>query len=473
MNKRKIIKQKKTWVQRFSDISDNIGLAYVSFLLISILLIKIVVMCDNTWHIIGDNQFLAVIALVGIVIISLGCAIFIGINVTPWINKKLSDKFDFPLSQLPDVVISIFFVITSFVAVLVVVNSLKVSFGVRWLPNSGNIATLFSVCVAVVAYLGNTRSKFIISAEDKVGLLLDDNELRDDTFYFWCTNTGGRAGNIQYLGWCKPEDRKNIGFDWELTRTKIKQFHTLQLVNQNALGKFTYIKPGEMFEVGKVVISSEDKLTPIFYLVFINSVGKVIFRKMNYKGTNDLESHNDETSNNQLNDTSIHGDYCISEDQWLLRDKCKSIRNNYKKKTMKNMHLIGRFTITICLTLVLVSGYSLLKEMNLLEGLTKLKLPCSAWTDSGYYCGLFLLITAIFIGLAVIRGTYKYREGKINLMFIINWLVAEGIGILIKPAFDDLRSTSQSLTVNGIILFIFLSWLIASLIIRLCFRNRK
>ena len=58
-------------------------------------------------------------------------------------------------------------------------------------------------------------------------------------------------------------------------------------------------------------------------------------------------------------------------------------------------------------------------------------------------------------------------------MFIINWLVAEGIGILIKPAFDDLRSTSQSLTVNGIILFIFLSWLIASLIIRLCFRNRK
>lgn len=193
MNKRKIIKQKKTWVQRFSDISDNIGLAYVSFLLISILLIKIVVMCDNTWHIIGDNQFLAVIALVGIVIISLGCAIFIGIKVTPWINKKLSDKFDFPLSQLPDVVISIFFVITSFVAVLVVVNSLKVSFGVRWLPNSGNIATLFSVCVAVVAYLGNTRSKFIISAEDKVGLLLDDNELRDDTFYFWCTNTGGES----------------------------------------------------------------------------------------------------------------------------------------------------------------------------------------------------------------------------------------------------------------------------------------
>lgn len=200
---------------------------------------------------------------------------------------------------MPDVVISIFFVITSFVAILVVVNSLKVSFGVRWLPNSGNIATLFSVCVAVVAYLGNTRSKFIISAEDKVGLLLDDNELRGDTFYFWCTNTGGRAGNIQYLGWCKPEDRKNIGFNWELTRTKIKQFHTLQLVNQNALGKFTYIKPGEMFEVGKVVISSEDKLTPIFYLVFINSVGKVIFRKMNYKGTNDLESHNDETSNNQ------------------------------------------------------------------------------------------------------------------------------------------------------------------------------
>ena len=58
MNKRKSIKQKKTWVQRFSDISDNIGLAYVSFLLISILLIKIVVICDNTWHIIGDNQFL-------------------------------------------------------------------------------------------------------------------------------------------------------------------------------------------------------------------------------------------------------------------------------------------------------------------------------------------------------------------------------------------------------------------------------
>lgn len=75
MNKRKIIKQKKTWVQRFSDISDNIGLAYVSFLLISVLLIKIVVMCDNTWHIIGDNQFLAVIALVGTVIMSLGCAI--------------------------------------------------------------------------------------------------------------------------------------------------------------------------------------------------------------------------------------------------------------------------------------------------------------------------------------------------------------------------------------------------------------
>ena len=460
MNKRKIIKQKKTWVQRFSDISDNIGLAYVSFLLISILLIKIVVMCDNTWHIIGDNQFLAVIALVGIVIISLGCAIFIGIKVTPWINKKLSDKFDFPLSQLPDVVISIFFVITSFVAVLVVVNSLKVSFGVRWLPNSGNIATLFSVCVAVVAYLGNTRSKFIISAEDKVGLLLDDNELRDDTFYFWCTNTGGRAGNIQYLGWCKPEDRKNIGFDWELTRTKIKQFHTLQLVNQNALGKFTYIKPGEMFEVGKVVISSEDKLTPIFYLVFINSVGKVIFRKMNYEKTQDLESHNDEANDNQLGDTPVCDDnYCISEDKWLLRD-------NYNK-SIKNLYLIARFTITICLTLVLISGYSLLKEMNLLEGLTKLKLPCSAWTDSGYYCGLFLLITAIFIGLAVIRGIYNYRKGKINLMFIINWLVAEGMAILIKPVFDDLRSTSQSLTANGIILFIFLSWLIASLVIRI------
>ncbi|HJF21126.1 MAG TPA: hypothetical protein K8U93_03170 [Mammaliicoccus lentus] len=467
MNKRKSIKQKKTWVQRFSDISDNIGLAYVSFLLISILLIKIVVICDNTWHIIGDNQFLAVITLIGIVIISLVCAIFIGIKVTPWINKKLSDKFDFPLSQLPDVVISIFFVITSFVAVLVVVNSLKVSFGMSWLPDSGNIATLLSICVAVVTYLGNTRSKFIISAEDKVGLLLDDNELRGDTFYFWCTNTGGRAGNIQYLGWCKPEDRKNIGFDWELTHAKIKQFHTLQIVNQNALGKFMHVKPGEMFEIGKVVISPEDKLPPVFYLVFINSVGKVIFRKMNYEETQDLESHNDKTNDNQLGDTPVCDEnYCISEDQRLLR-------NNYKKKTMKNMHLIGRFTITICLTLILISGYNLLKEVKLFEGLTDVKLLWSFWTDSGYYSGLFLLITAIFIGSAVICGTYNYRKDKPYLMLIVNWLVAEGMAILIKPVFDDLRSTSHSLTASSIIFFIFLSWLSASLIIRLYFRNRK
>ena len=450
MNKNKNIKQaKKSWIQRFSDIEDNIGLAYLAFWIVFILLINFVVICDNTWHIIGDNQFLAVIVLIGITVISLICAIFIGAKVTPWINKKLSDKLDFPLSQLPEGVILIFFVIASFGAILFVVNIMKVNFGMNWLPDSGNIATLYSVCVAVVAYVGNARSKFVISVKDQVGLLIDDNELRSDTFYFWCTNAGGRAGNIKYLGWCKPEDRKDIGFNWELTHAKIKQFHTLQIANQNALGKFMHLKPGEMFEIGKVVISSEDKLPPVFYLVFINSVGKVIFRKMNYEVTND-----------ELHDTSVHDDYCISEDQWLLRDK-------YKKKTMKNMHLIGRFTITVCLTLVLTSGYNLLKEMKSFEGLTDMKLFWSSWTDSEYYSGLFLLITAIFIVLAVICGTYNYRKGKPYLMLIIDWLVAEGIGILIKPAFDDLRSTSHSLTASGIILFIFLSWLIASLVIRI------
>lgn len=245
-------KKKKSLFQVISDVGNNIVIAMLIFCFSFFLLVKIVTVLDNETHIVGSNFVVAWIIIIIIFVSSCIFAIIVGNKVSPWLLNKLAKKLDFPLSQVPDSIFIVIFIILIFFSVLMCVDSLKNDLKISWLPNSGDVAALCSVCVASIAYLGNSNSKFVISVADESGLISEEDTIQSESFDFWVTNAGGRGGDIKYLGWCLPEVREKIVLKWQINKNTIHSFNSFDTFNESTLNDFIHIDSGKRYDFGKI-----------------------------------------------------------------------------------------------------------------------------------------------------------------------------------------------------------------------------
>ncbi|MGK4073090.1 hypothetical protein [Lactobacillus crispatus] len=266
--------------QTFEKITDGISytamsfsIFWLTFLVLSGMIIRI----DSCTHWTKGNNTLQVIILIVILLISM---VVFGLSyrfLAPKIMDVISKKLDLPISQIPDQITIIFAIIVIYVASLISINMIKSSFNVLWLPDSGSIAALSSVCMAAVAYIGNHSSSFVVSIMNDQGMVYNGSEkIEGKKIILWLTNVGGKTGNIKYLGWCEEKDRRDILFNGIFYG-----IHTLnhEKINDIITQKFEKVEPG--MYTSKKTIWFKQVMPLEFYLVFMDSTGKIIFQKIN------------------------------------------------------------------------------------------------------------------------------------------------------------------------------------------------
>ncbi|MBM6959040.1 hypothetical protein [Lactobacillus gallinarum] len=237
-------RQNKTF-QTFEKVTDNISytamsfsIFWLTFLILSGMIIRI----DSYTNLAKGNDILQVLILIVILLISMVVFWMSYRFLAPKIMDIISKKLDLPISQIPDQITIIFAIIVIYVASLISINMIKSSFNVLWLPDSGSIAALSSVCMAAVAYIGNHASSFVISIIDDRGMVYNQSEeIEGEKVILWLTNVGGKTGNIKYLGWCEEKDRRDILFNGIFSG-----IHTFnhEKINDIITQKFEKVEPG-------------------------------------------------------------------------------------------------------------------------------------------------------------------------------------------------------------------------------------
>lgn len=435
-------KKKKSLFQVISDVGNNIVIAMLIFCFSFFLLVKIVTVLDNETHIVGSNFVVAWIIIIIISVSSCIFAIIVGNKVSPWLLNKLAKKLDFPLSQVPDSIFIVIFIILIFFSVLMCVDSLKNDLKISWLPNSGDVAALCSVCVASIAYLGNSNSKFVISVADESGLISEEDTIQSESFDFWVTNAGGRGGDIKYLGWCLPEVREKIVLKWQINKNTIHSFNSFDTFNESTLNDFIHIDSGKRYDFGKIKFNKKDQLPEIFYLVFVDSIGKIIFRRIEWsisKESNRISEHE------------------------MKKDNLKKMDLKNKIRRCTRWEWASMSVWTLCISLAFISIFNF---MNSITGFKNFKLERIgfSWVDKDYYSGLFLLLTSIWMGIVVHVGLAKYKKANLTDLFIVNCIMIELIITLLKPTVDMLKIAPHPLTASGVTILITIAWLITSTI---------
>lgn len=153
--------------------------------------------------------------------------------------------------------------------------------------DSDAIATIFSAIVVILQYYDGIATKLIITVQCKNGILQDSKKLTDNIFSFRCTNISNETINIRFLGWCKKEYKNNIEYKWEL-KDYIHSFEENLIIRKNDnmfvdSNEYTQLLPGDFLNMSEIDIkyNKELKKQPTFYLVFMDSIGKTYFKKIN------------------------------------------------------------------------------------------------------------------------------------------------------------------------------------------------
>lgn len=453
-------KDKKTLLER---LVDNIGLAITSFWLILLLSIHVVVLLENEFHFIKNNKQLAMLAFWLCVGVSVLCSVITFFKISPWINERLSKLLDYPLSTIPITILGVLFVLIIFFTITKSFELLKVVWNIE-LPDSNLVATLVTICVTLISYLGNSNSRFIITVEDNNGILRSNDILSGKFFWFWCTNIGGQAKSIRYLGWCKKEDRESVKLYWEINKKTIKQFKYCLDPNK---GKYKLINSGNKSVTYKVSLTMKDELPNTFYLAFIDSTGQIYFKQVNISNGNDIERDKLDKQNMAKNKRLKNQNEIVINKN---KKKDSNLRNNrntidrIKSKVYK--HQFRRFIFSICWTVIasltVIGIYNLVYNLNFKYWLKNMTIPIPDWFEnilSNYYSSLFLIaIAIIFFIIVVNRGKYKSK------LWITNWIVTVGIFILLKVCIDKLKNQCEQMNGYLILIIISIAWIISSII---------